>query len=418
MDDDGLELLTGARAGDLLGAVLGATGGAVLDWQPRQVHHEPGRRTTVSYTARVRWADGSVTTESVSAASGDLPDGVARLCDGVTEVGLWRFPHDPELPALAVACDPVRMRRLAADLGLGDGPVRLRVRAYRPCRRAVIQLAAPRGTVFVKVVRPSRAAGLHERHRRATAAGCPVPASLGLTDDGLVVLAGLPGDTLRAGLTGPDHVPLDVGSLLGVLDTLPPGLADGRCRTWGQKAGHYAGVLAAAVPELAGRVRAVAAAVDHGDEPEGPAVPVHGDFYESQVMVRDGRVSGLLDIDTAACGERLDDVACLLGHLDVLAELYPGRAAVIGGLAEGVRQRTAHDLDPAALARRTAAVVLSLATGPHRVQEPGWLAATERRVALAERQLATREGSFMDSARSTSSGGAILLVHNRNGATP
>ena len=31
---------------------------------------------------------------------------------------------------------------------------------------------------------------------------------------------------------------------------------------------------------------------------------VHGDFYEAQVFVRDGRVVGLLDIDTVGPGRR------------------------------------------------------------------------------------------------------------------
>jgi aminoglycoside phosphotransferase (APT) family kinase protein len=130
-----------------------------------------------------------------------------------------------------------------------------------------------------------------------------------------------------------------------------------------------------------------ATAVDHGDVPEGPGVPVHGDFYESQVMVRAGRVAGLLDIDTAGLGERLDDAACLLGHLGVLAQLQPSSAAVTTEFGLRLQRRFERELDAAALGRRTAAVVLSLATGPHRVQEHGWRTNTGRRLALAERWL-------------------------------
>lgn len=321
--DSGLELLTGAEAGELMAAVLAAVDGELLEWRSFQVDHQPRLRTTVSYRARVRWADGSVTDETLGASNGELPPTVARLSDGCTEVGMWRFPFDPDLPALPSACSPEHMRRLTAEVGLGgDGPVRLQVRAYRPRRRAVLQLSAPGGTAFVKVVRPAKARALHERHRTATAAGCAVPESLGWTDDGLVLLSALPGRTLRAALVGSAAVPLDPESVVGMLDGLPPELAaDGRRRsTWGQRASHYAEVLAGSIPELAERARGVAAAVDHGAEPEGPDVVVHGDFYESQLMVRDGRLSGLLDIDTAGCGERLDDAACLLGHLSVLAQ--------------------------------------------------------------------------------------------------
>ena len=388
--DSGLELLTGAEAGELMTAVLAAVDGELLEWRSFQVDHQPRLRTTVSYRARVRWADGSVTDETLGASNGELPPTVARLSDGCTEVGMWRFPFDPDLPALPSACSPEHMRRLTAEVGLGgDGPVRLQVRAYRPRRRAVLQLSAPGGTAFVKVVRPAKARALHERHRTATAAGCAVPESLGWTDDGLVLLSALPGRTLRAALVGSAAVPLDPESVVGMLDGLPPELAaDGRRRwTWGQRASHYAEVLAGSIPELAERARGVAAAVDHGAEPEGPDVVVHGDFYESQLMVRDGRLSGLLDIDTAGCGERLDDAACLLGHLSVFAQLRPARADVVTQLGEALQRRFERDLPAAPLRRRTAAVVLSLATGPHRVQETDWRANTLARIALTERWL-------------------------------
>lgn len=374
-----LELLSGPDAGDLLAAVLGPAGGRPLDWTVTQVDHD---HTTVSYAARVAWPDGSVSDETLGAAAGRLPDGVTRLTDGRTEVGMWRFPFDPDLPGLAAACDPVRMGRLAARLGLGDR-VRLAVRTYRPRRRAVVELTTSTGTVFVKVLRPDRVEHVHDVHRRA--AGAPVPVPLGWTPDGLLVLSALPGRTLRAALLAGD-ADVAADDVVAVLDALPPALATGPVRrTWGQKAGHYADVVAAIEPALARRARAVAAAVDHR-EPEGPHVPVHGDFYEAQLMVEAGRVTGLLDIDTAGRGERLDDAACLLAHLDVLALIHPG----LRHPGAALRTRFERDLDRAALARRTAAVVLSLATGPHRVAEPGWRHATGERIALAEHWLDQR----------------------------
>ena len=46
-------------------------------------------------------------------------------------------------------------------------------------------------------------------------------------------------------------------------------------------------------------------------------------------------------------------------------------------------------MDPAELRYRVAAVVLSLATGPHRVQEPGWPQHTRARLDLARQWLAS-----------------------------
>lgn len=385
--DPGLALLSGPHAGDLIAAVLAPAGGVAEDWTTAQIDHQPHRRTTVTYAATVRWADGTLTDETLGACTGQLPDGVTRLSDGETEIGMWRFPFDPDLPGLPAACDPDRMGRLVSGLGLAGEHAALRVRTYRPRRRAVVEVRTPTGTVFVKVLRDDKAERLHELHRVAAEAGCPTPVPLGWTGTGLLVLAALPGRTLRELLLAGEPAMLDADDVVAVLDSLPAVLATGGVRqTWGQKAPHYAEVIAATVPALAGRARAVAAAVDHV-EPEGPPVPVHGDLYEAQLMVADGRLTGLLDIDTAGLGERLDDAACLIAHLGVLAQLHPEFAGQMTELAARLHHRFTRDLDGAALARRVAAVVLSLATGPYRVRELGWEHATEQRVALAERWL-------------------------------
>jgi len=374
-----LELLSGPDAGDLLASVFAPAGGHPVEWTVTQVDHD---RATVAYAARVAWADGTVSDETLGAAAAPLPAGVTLLSDGTTEVGMWRFPFDPDLPGLAVACDPARMTRLANRLGLA-GTARPRVRTYRPRRRAVVEVTTPGGTVFVKVLRPDRVEQVHELHRRAVGAHTPAP--LGWTPDGLLVLAALPGSTLRAELLA-GRPALRVEDVVATLDALPACLAAGPLRrTWGQKAWHYAEIVAATAPGLASRARAVAAEVDHVD-PEGPPVPAHGDFYEAQLMVSGGRVTGLLDIDTAGRGERLDDAACLLAHLDVLAQLHPG----LRHPGPALRARFERDLDRAALARRIAAVVLSLATGPYRVRDPRWLTATGERLALAESWLDQR----------------------------
>lgn len=160
-----------------MSAVLAAAGGELLQWRTRQVDYQQGSRTTVSYAARVRWTDGSETDETLGACDGELPAATARLSDGTTEIGMWRFPFDPDLPGLPMVCDPARIRRLAAEVGVGAG-ARVRLRAYRPRRRAVVQVTTDKGSALVKVVRPSRVEALHERHRAATEAGCAVPESL------------------------------------------------------------------------------------------------------------------------------------------------------------------------------------------------------------------------------------------------
>jgi hypothetical protein len=382
--------LTGPDAGAILQAALGDAG-EVLWWRPNQVDHQPRRGSTAGYRVRVRWPDGRVTEERFAAATGEPPPGTVVVEDGVGRVAVWRVPHDPDLPALPAAYDPVRVGELMAGLGLGGGPVELHLRAYRPRRRAVVEAVGAAGRLFLKVVRPPVVRSLHERHRLVVAAGVPAARSLGYTPDGLLVLQEVPGASLRRALRQGDAAPSGA-ELLALLDRLPAALLDApHRRSWLARVGHYAQVVAGVLPSSADRAVQLGTAIAAVGG-SGPTVPVHGDFYESQLRVRQGRLTGLLDLDTAGPGERLDDLACLLGHLSVLTLARRDGSAEIGRIGAGYLSTFGRTVDPADLRYRVAAVVLSLATGPHRVQEPGWRRATRDRLELAERWLGSGHG--------------------------
>ena len=387
--DPDLDLLTGPSAGELLRTALRPAGGELLTWRATQVEHQPGRRSTAAYQARIRWSDGRVRDERLAACTGRPPRGTVVLDDGTDQVAAWRFPYDPDLPALRTAYDERAVAVLLRDLGLGDkGPVRLEIRAYRPRRRAVIEAIGRRHRLFLKVVRPDQVRDLHERHRLLVDAGLPAAPSLGYTPDGLLVLQALPGRTLRQALQARQEPPPG-RAVLTLLDRLPAELAHGRARrSWREKSPHYAAVLAAALPSVAEQATGLAEAIMSESGPE-PQTVVHGDLYEGQLLVSGGRICGLLDVDTAGPGERLDDLACLLGHLSVLAQMNRDRAGTI--LRAGATYLAAFErvVDPADLRYRTAAVVLSLATGPHRVQEQDWPANTRARLDLADQWLSS-----------------------------
>ena len=112
-----------------------------------------------------------------------------------------------------------------------------------------------------------------------------------------------------------------------MLDRLPAEMVNGgRNRSWLDRVGHYATVVGAVVPDQAARVERLASTIA-AEAGTGPTVPVHGDFYESQILVEGGRVCGVLDVDAARTGDRLDDLGCLIGHLSVLAQLDHARPA-------------------------------------------------------------------------------------------
>lgn len=387
-----LALLTGEDAHDLLAAAVATAGEELLTWRVRQVDHRPGSSTTVAYAATVRGPGG--THAQVLGAStglrrpGAVPPGVLELSDGATQVAVWRLPLDPGLPALATAMDAGAVRGLLMSYGVAPGPVDLRVRSYRPRRRAVVEVRAPGCRVFLKVLRPSAVEALHARHRLLHEAGVPVPRSLGWRDDGLLVLEALEGTSLRSRLReGGGPVPTGT-AVLDLLDRLPAGVLELPVhRSWTASVDHYAAVVGGTLPRQAERCRqlAVRTTATAGD---GPAdAPVHGDLYETQLLLDGSRLSGLLDVDTAGPGRRADDLACLLAHLSVLGQMEPGHRARTHAL--GARWLSCFDrrVDPVELRARTAGVVLSLATGPHRVQEPQWQPATVARLDLAEQWL-------------------------------
>ena len=386
--DDHLSLLTGAEVGDLLDAALEPAGGRLVRWSMRDVDNRPGDRTTASYTATVAWADGEREETFGASVSNTEPTGGLVVTDGDEYVQVWRFPFDPELPTLPAACYPSTAAELLAGLGFDTAGLSLRVVAYRPRKRAVVEVTTVRGRYFLKVLRPRLVADVDRRHRLLTAANVPVPRSLGWSDDGLIVLETLRGTSMRTVL-GRDVLPLlRPDDLVELLDRLPAEVRElPHRRPWSDHVAHYAEIVAAAVPDRGGHVRSLASDVESivraypaGDE------PTHGDFYDGQLFVADGALTGLLDIDTLGPGRRADDLGCMLAHLSVLTTIEEFSAGARRAL-EHWRPAFESRVEPRELCARAAGVVMSLATGPYRVQQAGWEAATMERIALVERWL-------------------------------
>jgi aminoglycoside phosphotransferase len=385
-----LRLLLGPDAAGLLAAVAETAGGTLISWRPRQVSHQPNRSTVVQYRAGMRWSTGDTTSETFVAATGDrVPgQGAAIFDDGSTRVAVWRWPQDPFLPGLSDALDAAKVGSLLDDLGIDGGVVRLRTRAYRPGRRAVVEAAGRQGRLFLKVVRADRIEALHDRHR-SLARSLPVPESLGWSDGGLLVLTALPGETLRGALRSSRHPAPAPEAIVSLLDRLPAELAEEPPRRdLLSSARHHGEIIAATVPGATDRLEAVLDALANADDEDpGPVTAAHGDLYEAQLLVDRGRITGLLDIDTAGSGLRVDDLANFCAHLSVLAQMSdrPRQIRRFGAAllthAEGHHPR-------AVLRRRIAAAVVGLATGPFRVMETGWASNTVRRLDLAADWLA------------------------------
>ncbi|GMQ86092.1 MAG: hypothetical protein BMS9Abin07_1664 [Acidimicrobiia bacterium] len=378
-----LSTLLGADADELLSGVLAELGARLVSSRIMQIRYVPGRSVTVQYRVEAEQHDGGKRREIFVASAGiEVPDHVPVLgADGI-EIAVWRFPHDPFLPGLAPATDPDQIRGVLEQLGVIAEQVRLSTRAYRPGRRAVVEVVAPQARIFVKVLRPSRIADLQRLHR-AMAGSVPVPHSLGWSEDlGLVAMQAMHGRTLRKALeSGTKRLP-EGAQLRSLLDALPADPGASPVTGPRRSATNHAGLLRAVTPELGSRIDAIVDAVAGG--PDEPTVPVHGDFHSSQVLVKGPEIVGLIDVDTVGVGYRSDDYGSILGHLATLSLMSSSRRNLTRYGAALIKEFDA-TVDPIDLRLAIAASVFALATGPFRVSETNWPTQTERRISLAER---------------------------------
>jgi hypothetical protein len=378
------ELLAGPAGVDLLTVAAREAGVELVTAQLRSVHHRAGRSLSHVFAAELR-VQGQPR-EVLLVAHVDrkgFPDGTFHVAlDGVP-VAVWRFPHDPYLPGLPSAIDAGRVRELLDGLDGPAGDVRLHTRAYRPSRRAVVEVAVDgpqEGRVlYLKVLAGDRAVELAELHRQLLD-HVPVPSVIGVDAGlGLVAFPALPGRTLRSALLAGAALP-DPDELVALSTRFAASALDSRRdpRAFADPSRHVAGLLRL-VPdreaEIVEAARSAAAAAD------GPVVPVHGDLHDGQLLLDDaGHVTGLLDVDGAGLGSLAQDAGSLVAHLAAIGEVWPEVRDRSEPYADAVADAYRPVVGDTRLRAAVAGAWLGLATGPHRAQEPGWPEATRRRI--------------------------------------
>ena len=377
--------LVGDTAEEALSAAVTEFGGRLHSVRSTEVQYRPGKDLVVRYGATVGWGDDAPHSETMFASTTvhGIPHGTVAVEatdeDGTSlSVGVWRWPYDPALVGLAEAVTPVHLAQHVA--GLIAEPFEVRVRAFRPTERAVVQVTgADRADVFVKVLPPDTLLSIVERHEALHAAGVPVPQVLRVDPGvGLLVMTALRGTTLREHLTSggapwPASVAFErvfADFAATSLRTAPP------VRSRASTALGHVRMLAAVAPELAERLDdlapAFAALSDRAAGRSGPVI--HGDLYDAQVVTDGSRITGVLDIDDAGPGDPIDDRATVIGFLMVKA-LHAGscRRPLMRYAAHLRRGFSAH-ADESDLDLATAAVIVGLATGPFRTQRAEWRA--------------------------------------------
>jgi hypothetical protein len=398
--------LMGDAAADAVGSAVSAVGGELLHLKATQMSYRPGRELVVQYAASVSWAGGTPRPETLLAGAtsagppvGSLPVEAFDPVDGRLEVGVWRYPFDPELTGLASAVSTDGVAALVDEALLPQ----LEVVSYRPCRRAVVRAVWPHRTVYVKAVAPALAGALVDRHHRLAAAGLPVPEVVATNShDGLVALAELPGADLRTRLFDADARIPEGADLVALVERIAAIDLDGAAAPARPSLLHaaprHADLLARVVPEARGEIDRLLSALRDAPPVEALRL-IHSDLHEAQLRVdAAGRIVGVLDVDDMGPGDPIDDLARATGHLLTLALLVRAAgdhaaADLLDARAVDVASGIERSLDNTeAFRTRVAASLIGLATGPFGARSPDWRERTVMLLATASAWLEASSG--------------------------
>ena len=396
-DPDGSTLLTTDEVGEVLAAAVSHAGGTLVTWRLDQVDTSPRRSTTATYVATVDWPRGRRTELlGASARAGGRSgndDRAVVLGDGEREVAVWVYPDDPDLPGLRRAAVPGELAGVLTEHGIVAGPVRpadltVEMISYRPRRRAVVKATINTGdrveACFVKVLREVSFGPTLERHEILNRAGIPAPVVAGATADHLMLLRPMPGRPLAHAIFD-EAIPCTAENMITLLDALPAAVANlPRRSPWTDSVSVYAEMIIAALPAVAAPVRWLVAEIVTGLAGLAPGTePTHGDFHEGQLFVAGGVITGMGDVDTIGPGRRADDLACMVAHLSTVQRMNAEQAAGLTRLINIWMRVFDSRVDPRELRLRAAAVIISLAAGPYRAQDPDWQPETQRMIEAA-----------------------------------
>lgn len=358
----------------LLTTVAEHLGLTLVDW--RATHTEPARKgNQLGFEVTLHSEKTGTQTHTIFVETDpdvDAREGVLILeqPDTKSRIAVWVYPNDPALPALSATVFSDSASVLLGRLGVAMQQPKLTVLAYRPGKRAVIRVEEGTQRVYLKVVRPGRAAAIVERHTAFLNAGVTVPQVIGWSDEGLIALTELSGVEAQKSPARLDETFLDkVRALADHIATVP---STGPAReSLVDRLDWYLARLSTQLPENDAGLRKLTDGIrqllSEGRAGAVALVTIHGDLHAGQIFIGanaengDGalEITGLLDIDTAGLGDPADDSAAFYAHLLVLAgHLRKARkrdtAAHVESLAGTWRSSWMRDGDPGFAARARA----------------------------------------------------------------
>lgn len=247
------------------------------------------------------------------------------------EARIWLHPADPRLPALAPACfdhsAAVLLQRMGLELTASP-----ELLAYRAGKRAVFRMRGSAEATYLKIVRPKVVAELAGVHTALADAGLPVPRVIAWGESGLIAMGSATGHAMSSVINEADADALldeidQMRSRLGAVD-----LGRDARASLARRVRWYCERMRAAMPDddLADRM------VDRVGEaqPQQRTATVHGDLHIGQMFVTDGKITGLIDVDTTGTGNPVDDEAAFIGHLVATVALREAAGYDTSGIRE------------------------------------------------------------------------------------
>jgi len=397
------DLLLGHDAVDIVSPVVEPFGGTLTQLKPEFVDYTAGRNLRVTYEAWVTYEDraGSETVVAYADRRREVKGSLIVEAAG-ERVGLWRVPDDPYLPGLRYAQDAGFVTGLVEDLGFGVQKLRIERLSYTPRSRSVVRVSRepiggpltfvpgqgfhkpePEPVLYLKALRPDRAAPLRAKHE-ALDGVIPIPRCLAYFEDlGLLAFDPLEGDPLWDCVVDQLHRPLDGHELIALLDRIrdfPMG-PSGRLTTTASVRRNVE-TMARIMPSQAERLERFVERL--GDDRPQPELTIHGDFHEVQLLIGPEGLTGVLDLDDSGTGQRVDDLAMILGRMYQYAQDEPYARQRVLDYTWSLLETFGEYVSPYELRRRMAGAAMNNALQPFRFQSPDWRAAMAAQIAGAD----------------------------------
>lgn len=314
----------------------------------------------------------------------DGPFGIGRSCFDEPGIIVNFFPNDGKLPAIAQFADPTARhdflkRIFKADPAWSDaGYTALN---YKPERRFVARLSRADGRAASIKFYSGKEFPSTRRSRKKfnVPSGLHLPQWIGGSKNHRVMAySWLSGETLQTRLESgySEECSLAGEAVAGLHLSTQPALGKRNTRNKVEILASLSAQLGHLLPELAGQAGEIAVRLtDWVQGRETLGRPIHGDFYDKQVIINQ-RAVGIIDNDRLQLGDPELDLGCFMAHLERrriddglgAAQVESARQALL----DGYRAAAPESLNPRDIDVYTAFNLFQLSHHPFRDRRVNW----------------------------------------------